>query len=407
VKEAAFRAFVVLFWALLFVPNQAETVRFSPTYFLLVGSAYLFVLVFLPFVLHRVLVERPLSLRWETAWLLGMGLTAGLVAVLRGDLSTIVSVSLIVLVLAIIFELELVVPVALLNALAIASIPLAILSYHYGFSDYGYVPGQSTLGEEQGRAWRVSLFPGLPENGFFCALVLLANFCQRGQRFALAGMAIALYFLLLSGVRSAMLALALAGAYWWIANQLRGSSARVLAFVAVVALIVASPFSYDAVVYVLQALDWAPLWTLMKIDPTMATGDVADSSTIRSWIWSEHLRLWLSSPAFLGIGTYDFSAVTFDAPAGHDPGTGSESFITSLLARIGVPALFIVAAIFQAARKAFRSDDQAAACFAILLLGAMLTYGSMLTPYNLLFYLMFSALNTSSGHETHRAGAAG
>lgn len=388
-----FRAFVALFWILLFLPGSTDTVQFSATYLLLVGSACLFVLVYLPFVLHRALVEKPLAVRWETVWLFGMGGLAGAVAILRGDISTFVTVSLLVIVLVIITELELVLSVAYLNGLAIASVPVAIASYHLGLSDYGYVPGQAVLGEEQGLAWRVSMFPGLAENGFFCSLVLLANICYRRQRHDFIAVGIAAYFLLFSGVRSAMLGLALAVGFWVWTRILRGSGSRMALFAATVGLIVASPFAPELVVVGLQALDWEPLWTLTKIDPSVVESGIQDSSSLRAWIWSEHLRLWWSSPALLGTGTFDFSAVALDPPFGHVPGNGSESFLTSMLARIGIPALFLVGAIVQAVRHGLQAGNAVIASFAIVLFAAMLTYGSILTPYNLLFFLLFSALN--------------
>jgi len=112
-------------------------------------------------------------------------------------------------------------------------------------------------------------------------------------------------------------------------------------------------------------------------------------ASYRNLIWLEHLRLFTESPV-IGQGTlphiFEDYGYTF---------TGSESFFTGLLARIGLMILpFIFFFIYQF-KMAFKTNNIALYCLVCIIPVIMLTYGSFIVPYNMLFLLIFGMINMS------------
>jgi hypothetical protein len=97
-----------------------------------------------------------------------------------------------------------------INFLFLFTILGSIIIYFLGLTDYGFLPGQADATScHSSMSFRVSLFAVLSESAAFSLFVLLWNVFQppqyvRGLRWVF--IVIALYFLLFSGIRSALLA---------------------------------------------------------------------------------------------------------------------------------------------------------------------------------------------------------
>lgn len=94
-------------------------------------------------------------------------------------------------------------PLKLINKVFIIQIAIAIAAYYLSVNPYGFIPGQSTVGEF---AWKVSLFSYLtpPYTGAFAFLVFLMN-AETSEKINWLNILIivlTLYFMLFSGSRT-------------------------------------------------------------------------------------------------------------------------------------------------------------------------------------------------------------
>ncbi len=120
------------------------------------------------------------------------------------------------------------------------------------------------------------------------------------------------------------------------------------------------------------------------------------SAAIRSWIINEHLTLAFSSP-WTGVGTFDLRMIqsgygTFDNMA-----TGFEAYLTGMFARIGLPMLIFLYAIFFGRRYVPEHLKDMTRCMKLFLFLAMITYGSFIAPYDFIFLLMILAVSGGLG----------
>ena len=94
----------------------------------------------------------------------------------------------------------------------------------------------------------------------------------------------------------------------------------------------------------------------------------------------------------LGIGTFDFTAVSIYDPIFGDYGRGSEAFLTGLFARVGLPALLLLATFVAALARGVRSGQHLHLAVGIVLFVAMLAYGSFINAYDFVFLAMLGLL---------------
>lgn len=320
---------------------------------------------------------------------------AGVISLARDDLPTLLTVGLFVLALMWLAAEPVRLSLFLINLLFAASIAAGGLFYLAGYSDFGLLPGQYAEGADRGLEWRVSLFPFVPESAFFALIVLIANQVQArgGKRILWCG--IALYFVLLSGLRSAVGALLLCEAYLWVSAGGRRLTAlgRAALIVMLLALFVAS-VAASSVLLLIPEFAPGPLANyLLRSAADDVSAESLSQSVYRGWLWLQHLELFAGSP-WIGVGTFEFASLVDDVIEGH-VGTGSESFVTSWLARLGtaaIPFFYYVGSLFA---RATRQSEPLDACVCLVLGVAAFTYGSFLVPYNFVFLLMFGMLLSS------------
>jgi hypothetical protein len=116
-----------------------------------------------------------------------------------------------------------------------------------------------------------------------------------------------------------------------------------------------------------------------------------EQSVYRGWLWMQHLAVFLSSP-WIGVGSYDFLAVTGGSLTAGEGDTGSESFLTLWLSRIGLCLVPFLIFLWGAGRRA-ASVPQPLGWLVFIILGvALLAYGSFLVPYNFMFIVLYVLL---------------
>jgi hypothetical protein len=384
-------ALLVYYWAHLYLrallPDSLES---RATYWLLVGPVA--VVASLSLARHALGGGRRYGLLGVGPLVLFTALAA-VASLPRADSATLLSAGLFVIALMWLCAAPTRLPLGLVNGLFLASVATGIVFHLAGWSDYGWWPGQYVDGLDSGLGFRVSLFPLVPESAFFALVVVLCNQVAGRGTARWFWVAAGLYYLVFSGLRTALIAFVLCEAYLWAtANHRRLSPwQRVALLVLALAVFIVVVAGSDVVLLV-PGLAESPLGSyLLRSAADDLSAESLAQSVYRSWLWAQHLSIFASSP-LTGIGTYEFMSVATEALIEDHDGTGSESFVTAWLSRVGlcfVPALVFFGRLF---RRAAGAPDALEATLCIVLGVAAFGYGSFIVPYNFLFLLVLALL---------------
>jgi hypothetical protein len=314
-----------------------------------------------------------------------------LIAFVRGDMATIATTVLFCSAVIVVFALELTPSTDLLNSLFLLSIVVNGVLFLIGMSIYAIIPGYSKDGELW---WRVSLFPQVATSAYFCLVIFFVNVADRGARLRRLCIVLSTYFLLFSGIRSALIAAFLAGGYVMLVRtgRLRRAGARILYLASTVVVFVTSLFMTQLLLLVPAFGNPTLNMYLFRTSGGFESEAEAAKAIFRTWLWSEHLRIAAQNPLF-GIGTFDFFAVSSFDPMFADMSSGSEAYLTGLLARVGLPVILFVAAFVAAIMRGIRVDDETVPVVGLFLFLAMLAYGSFINAYDFVFLVMIGLLS--------------
>lgn len=379
--DRIFSGLLVYYWAIQYSQVSGQTAeRGDFTYFAFILPVAFYVL----FSFFRIM-SRGLELN-SSAWLmLIFEVVVVGVALVRGDFQTVLTFGLLCTTILVILIQRTVVKVDLLNTLFLASIAANIVSYALGRSDATVLPGYA----RDAVYFRVTLFPQIAASAFFSAVILFVNILNPGARFRYLCMVLSLYFLVLSGLRSAIVAGLIAGIYIVLRGRgfLRSPSARIAYLGVSTAAYVFILFAPELLVR-FSSPDNPLSFFLFRSRGELQTEEQITLSIFRTLLWEEHFRIAQGNPVF-GIGTFDFTKLS--EKLGH-LSTGSESFVTATYARIGVPVLIFIAAFFSAVRSGLRRNREIAMVAGIILFVAMLSYGGFIAAYDFTFLTLMGLL---------------
>jgi len=216
-------------------------------------------------------------------------------------------------------------------------------------------------------------------------------------------LAIAIYFMVFSFVRTALIATVLYFVLRWLFDRSRGIGTKGLFWTALVVgiganLIIAA--SAVAIAYVQELPLISPL--LLRGESNLSTEEIFQQM-YRPWLWWQHLMQFAASPSLMGWGAFIFDEMkTEDLIEGHEPGD-SVSLPTRLLAAYGAPGLlwtvFLVARLHQVAKE---GDRWACACFPPILLLVM-NWGGVFHPTDALGALFLMLVTRGSKGFVRRA----
>lgn len=382
-QASAFAGLLIAYWILVYAaPLTLKVSRGSIVYAMLIGPVLLFVLLGSTSLMRR---------RWMPArvvLLVAYIVIVCGIAITRGDLPTITSTLLTMVLITLLTTFRLAPPGNLLNLLFLASIPLNLAMHHAGLSIYSVVPG---LSADEDLPWRVSIFPVVAESAFFSAVILVINVLKRNLVQRRLCLALSIYFLVLSGLRSALVGAALALFYYFVVHKMWSwrPSVKMLYVGLVCVLFVGSLLTTQ-----LLAISSILSNEYLNVYLFRAEGGIDDEVQLtkaiyRGWIWSEHLRLAMEHPV-LGIGTFDFAEkADFEEVEGR-PSSGSESFLTALYARVGLAAALFAAFLIASIWRGVKAGQHEQLMIGLLLIVAMLAYGSFLVAYNFVFLVMIA-----------------
>ena len=194
---------------------------------------------------------------------------------------------------------------------------------------------------------------------------------------------IAIYFLVFSFVRAALLsALIYAVLRWWFSRWELPRPRRMFWTALCVSLgFVALTAVAAKLLYLTQDFSWVSV--LMLRGKTGLTVDDIAYQLYRPWLWDQQLNLFLSSPWLMGWGSADFYrlvAITIENPDAIIISAGSEALPTRLLVVYGLPGLLFSVYLFARLRKLAMADDRwACACFPALF-SLMMSWGACSIP---------------------------
>lgn len=378
-RNVAMTAFVAVGLIVAMSVSQFQNIEVgSFRYWLLILSALLLPLFDLPAIIKMLLGGALL--------LLGFALVAGGWHVAHGDVRAVVQLALLIYVTAWVATDR-----AILNVEDVVRLYLLALGLGVGvllFTDhniYSLVPGRAASGVAAGR---VSFFPNIAYTGMlsFAMLLVLTRDKQLARRHAVV-LAISIYFLLFSGVRSTLIATVIYLTLYLLFS--RYSDAK-LGRMFWIALLVAfginvAIWQSAKVLFLLQ--DNFLVSKLLLRGERGLTLDLIAYQLYRPWLWEVQAKIFAASPGWMGWGVFDFSKMII-GESQPLASSGSESLPMRLLTIYGIPALLFTAYLIVCLhRSARRGDRWACASFpAIFML--MMNWGSSFHPTDFVFVLL-------------------
>lgn len=292
-------------------------------------------------------------------------------------------------------------PLLLVNGLFIFAILILVLTFNSSETDYGYLPGQTTVNLHQGMWWRVSIWKYLtpPYSAAFSILVFVANYFLNKGKSRFIFYAIAVYFVVLSGNRTSY-----------------------LIFLICVSIFIAfdpKDFSYNkrytviplcavSVIFGLQlAADIIPLLGIQNeffnsaiLRNDSASGDAQNLSS-RILIILEHIRLMETQGvrSIMGIGSQIYTSPQWTGNGGILGGT-TDSYISHLIARDGIAVVFLSLSFTAFFIRAMKERNFLAYIVLLSLLLYTIGYGAWLNLTSPVFVLFLGFLYQSNEHVT-------
>lgn len=348
----------------------------SLRYWLLILPAVVF-----PFFDIKAIVRVFLGRAW---WLSAFLVIAGSWHLILGDVRASIQLALLIWVTAWFSSNPVSVKSEHLSRIYLFFVVLGIVVYvGTDLNRWGLLPGMTV--DEYG-LWRVSFFPNIAYTAFLSLVVImvLTRDISQAHQYA-AILAVAVYFLVASFVRTALIALVLYSVmYWWF----RFSPSPTRLFWGALAvgfgvnvLIALSP----AALHFLQG--FPVISRLFLRGETQLTFEEISQQLYRPWLWGEHFNQFMSSPWLLGLGAFEFDELKKTALIEGQEQGDSVSLPTRLIAAYGLAGLLFTGYLIARLRHFARVGDAwACACFAPVLL-LTLHWGSIFHPSDALFGL--------------------
>jgi len=384
-----FYLIVIYYWLLsYFLPTKETLDRFSPLYFLTILPVYLYIAISVPKVVKR---------KWtkEGVVLVIFFIATSIISVLRLDFNSLIKISSVSLLFLIVIKTNIRLSTSFLNTLFILSILGGIISYYVGTNVFGFLPGMSKANLWQGLGWRVSLFNSIPNSGFFSLIIFIINiFDKRKLSFTRKIiLLLAIYFLILSGSRTAILIFILIVSFKIITLFKpfeRGKRFLSLSFFFI--LIALSVFYFNNFTLALYKLDNSFINSLVfKSKDKIKNEAELEKINYRTWLWDKHVDIYSENPIF-GKGDYDIRDY-LSAEKQYSTTNYSESYLTDLLVKVGILITLFLAFFYYLIKKSIHIHDSILYSMVITLIILMLSYGSFFVPYNFLFLTIIGTLS--------------
>lgn len=386
---------VIMYYLILSYFVTGEIYKYSFEYFLFVVPIILFIGLFSPYLATNKYSKRGLIC-------LVLLVIVFLVSIVRLDLSSILSIFLFSATLIVIFNSGIIVSYRFVNFLFLISIVGSVISYHMGVNEFGYIPNFQGLSSivRGGVGWRISLFPLVPESGFFALLIIMVNYYLNTSRSRYVFYILGLYFLVFSASRTSLVIFAFFISFILITKFFPFRQRTLYSILNPVMIIFfIALLSFKSILLLMKdtKIDFLNEYLFRSEEGISEEIRVEDVAT-RNWIWAQHFKIYMNSPVF-GVGTFNFNDYKDDNGKVYHQSSGSESFITALLARIGLPALLVVYLLFHIQGESTRKRNPFVYILTLYIIITMISYGSFMVAYNFMFLLLFGLTNNTKFTE--------
>lgn len=380
---------MVTYYLVLAYFPQSEIEKFSLSYFLYAAPVMLFVGLQITSLIKKEYTRK-------SVYTLIFLLLVIIISILRADFNTIFSIALFSLTMLVIFNLKISPSIRFLNVLFILSIIGSVISFHVGANEFGYIPNFANMGSllSGSVGWRISLFPLVTESGFFALLIIIGNYYLNNNSSKYPFIVLGLYFLIFSGSRTSLIIFAffiifiLLNKFFKFRNI---SLYRYLNTAFVVFFILTLSLSSLLLVFKDMKSEFLNEY-VFRTNEGLQESEVKDVST-RYWIWEQHFKIYSQNP-LIGVGTFDYNLYKGPVTKSYQQSNGSESFLTGLLARVGLLALFIILIIYEIQRKALMERNRFTYILSLYIFLTMISYGSFIVAYNFMFLLLIGFTNS-------------
>lgn len=279
----------------------------------------------------------------------------------------------------------------------------SVITYHCGTNPFGYLPWHEALLPTFVGVSRVSLFPSLSDSALFAVVMLFVGVLFRPTFWPFIA-AIAVYLIFYSYSRTVMMMLAaMLASHLLLRCRIRGNAN----FLSVVLLVVfaagfadrAVPIFIKAEKFVTGGQSYIGERLIRRLATRESDGGYAPPEVLRLYakdlleenphlrgraeLWKAHMFAFASSP-LIGVGR-DGAIRAIDRTSLDVSSTGSESFLTRILAEFGIAALLFWAAIWRLFVHFDRLGDAVGQCLTVGLFVTLCLYGSSAVPYNFVF----------------------
>jgi len=307
-----------------------------------------------------------------------------IVSLLRYDFATAYNISLFLLTIIIIIENQLILNLKLINTLFMFSIFFSILTSYAGVNLYGYIPFQSNDP-------RISLFPkSVVGSAFFSFFIAILNYFFNKERTRWIFIMTGLYFFAFSGCRTAIICCFFVFLFMFTTKlfSLRHRVFYQVFFFSCIGLFVMSMFFSNYLLLLGDfKTDYFNYFATRDVDKFRSAEDIENSlASFRTVMWQVHYETFKGSPFLFGEPQYNdelFKQYNL---------SGSESFLTGLLARVGILIIPLIIFFFNMIKKAIVTGNKFIYCILLCIILIMLSYGSFMVPYNFLFLIIFGMI---------------
>lgn len=362
----------------MFLDYGASLGHSSLQYYMIVSP----IIVYSLFNINMALGKRVSS---EVLSLLLFLLLALIFSIIKFDIKAVFNLLIWTLPIIIILNSKVFLSIRLVNTLFILTIVVGVFAYHNGINVYGYLPGQSNTNLHQGLWWRVSMFPYStpPATAFFSIIVLVLNLLHNKIfKWKMFFMILSTYFMVLSGSRTALIAIILILMILLISKLYRVKMKIPYKVLAIMPLLIffiiffspelmlkinfSSPF--------INSLIFRSIESSNSIDAILQTMN-------RQTVWEQYIYLYTHSP-IIGVDTVKLRSIG-----------QSETMLLSFLAWHGISVIFLLSYMYFLITNSLTDKNYLRYSLGIIFILYMITYSSFFQTYNFLFLLLLGLLN--------------
>lgn len=373
---------IISLFVMMFIRQDEVVERLSFKYFLIMLPALLF-----PFTRMQAITYNFFFRTWP---LLLMFLIAVFWGLYKNDLHSILRLGLFLLILSWLEVNSLVLKVKTLSRTYIFFVVVAIFVQIFSdLNPWGILPMTT---DSQYGIWRVSFFPNIANTGFLSLFIFMV--CTRDKETLLNNkfvVALSLYFIIFSFVRSAIISLLAYLMLQFIFRYVKNiKTLFILSLLATLALNIIVGYA-SVIIELIQSVPLVNRFFL-RGEHALSHHDIY-VQMYRPWVWKHQWSIFINSPFWMGEGTYNFNDFIGASLRGKDyEETDSVSLLMGLLASYGLPTvLFYYYLLEKNFLNAVRLDSWACAIFPIIIFICM-QWGSIFHPACATFIIFFMIL---------------